>query len=421
MVGALLGLTCKQCLGLRLPSHILLQRCALASRKLVTARALNPKLGTSVSVYGDVAEGKGEVVRVDFSIDGGGVASKYQTSRQNKVTNVLWYESGNLPDGEHTLTMTYLPVDDVDMDFRLDRIEYTSSPPASHSPPPVDAPQAISTRTSVSVVVQTSTSSQVEVVSGTAVAGGSAIAGDRSLGSGSTQSSTSAQQTSSNDLLDREGNQTVTQTQYLPTAGATDVPSTGDRTDNAGPSTESTAVAASRSVPVGAIVGGVLGALLLLCLLVLAFIVVRRRRRRSTSYALAGEKGAPSSKCFSEEKIRCFSQAWYCADESQTSISPFHSSAAVSQVPAAQASKTARLVPNVTHHAPSESDLTSDIRNATSEAGLTMVTEAAPSYVSGLGPRLRDDFTSEDGTARTWPSGAAEGSKERYSLPPAYR
>lgn len=64
---------------------------------------------------------------MDFSIDNGTAASETRRSGDRKVVNELWWESDVLPDGDHTLVMTYLPANGVDMDFRLDFIEYIPS------------------------------------------------------------------------------------------------------------------------------------------------------------------------------------------------------------------------------------------------------------------------------------------------------
>ncbi|KAJ3520591.1 hypothetical protein NMY22_g12689 [Coprinellus aureogranulatus] len=110
--------------------------------------------GTHVAVYGIIPDGDGEVVRVDFSIDSGAAVPQTRRSGERKVMNELWWESDALPDGDHTLVMTYLPAAGVDMDFRLDFIEYTPSGAASDSTPPAQSSATASTATTVTTATQ---------------------------------------------------------------------------------------------------------------------------------------------------------------------------------------------------------------------------------------------------------------------------
>ena len=224
------------------------------------------------------------------------------------IPNVVWWESGTLSDGQHTVTMTYLSEDD--MDFRLDRIEYVPSAPQPTAAPTTSraniAPTvSTSTSTRVAVVTQTSTSSQVEVVTGTS----STTVGPANLVPGEQTSSTSTSISSSPSSLPSSlpittvfvasDGQTITQTQYLPAASVTDASSGGEIVgDGSAGTTTQASSGASKTVPVGAIVGGVIGSLAFLALYLILFIVVRRkriRRREIVEYGFAEGKGVSST------------------------------------------------------------------------------------------------------------------------------
>ncbi|KAG2014372.1 hypothetical protein CC2G_011196 [Coprinopsis cinerea AmutBmut pab1-1] len=107
------------------------------------ARASFTFRGTHVAVFGTIPQGNGQVVGVDFQLDGGQVTTSYRRSTERAYYNELWYQAGPLsPDEEHTVTLVYRA---NDMDFQLDRIEYEPVPP----PPPTSSRPTLSLTTSV--------------------------------------------------------------------------------------------------------------------------------------------------------------------------------------------------------------------------------------------------------------------------------
>ena len=64
---------------------------------------------------------------MDFSVDNATAVSETRQSGSQRVFNELWWESDSLAEADHTLVMTYQRVNNADMDFRLDFIEYTTS------------------------------------------------------------------------------------------------------------------------------------------------------------------------------------------------------------------------------------------------------------------------------------------------------
>ncbi|TEB39394.1 hypothetical protein FA13DRAFT_1723584 [Coprinellus micaceus] len=89
--------------------------------------------GTHVAVFGVIPDGDGEVVRVDFSVDNATAVSQTRQSGSQRVFNEQWWESDTLAEADHTLVMTYQRVNNADMDFRLDFIEYTTSSSSTES------------------------------------------------------------------------------------------------------------------------------------------------------------------------------------------------------------------------------------------------------------------------------------------------
>ncbi|PPR02508.1 hypothetical protein CVT24_001974 [Panaeolus cyanescens] len=109
--------------------------------------------GTQIKVYGTVPAGRGTSA-VDFAIDGMNGERVWHTSGSTTLYNVLFYDSGPLGSGSHTIVMSNKG-EDNDMDFRLDRVvisldepappPQTPAPPASTPPVPTPAPSTSST------------------------------------------------------------------------------------------------------------------------------------------------------------------------------------------------------------------------------------------------------------------------------------
>lgn len=279
-------------LGYRLPSDVFISRSAHqcnSSHQLLLTYQRRPGLGTSVAVYGTIPRGSGESIVVDFSVDGGPSQTASREAGRRVVNDELWYQSGTIPNGDHTLTMTYV---EGDMNFLLDRIVY-NPPPAA----PVVTTRATTivqlqtqTQQSTYVITQTMVSQQIETMTtppSSSTASAPAGASTSPLNSGGVLSAAN----STTDDSPLGFNHTVTATQFIKTS---DEQQTADGPFGTGTSTSS--AASKGSTPVGAIVGGVIASLICIIFLLLLIFLVRRRRRMRQSHAhLDRQKGLSSA------------------------------------------------------------------------------------------------------------------------------
>ncbi|KAJ7439085.1 hypothetical protein FB451DRAFT_157305 [Mycena latifolia] len=105
--------------------------------------------GIAISHYGDINEGSaGDVLNASFSIDGGPSVSFVPPPQASGVTNNnLYYSSGDLNPGTHTLVVTAENAHTVWADYWLVKpnpasFTSTAAPRSSSSPPPTTTPLA---------------------------------------------------------------------------------------------------------------------------------------------------------------------------------------------------------------------------------------------------------------------------------------
>ncbi|KAJ2913984.1 hypothetical protein MD484_g6422, partial [Candolleomyces efflorescens] len=210
------------------------------------------------------------------------------------INDNLWYETGPLSSGDHTLTMTYY---EGDKDFQLDRIVYTPVA-AAVDPPPAQVTTRETTifQTQVSTAVITQTTipqgdtTTLPSPSSTQSTSGSSSRGASSIIIPNPSSAANSSPPNSNS----NSNFTVTATQFIRTSDG----QTADDPSGTG-TVEVSSSASKKTAPTGAIVGAVIAALAAIILLLLLVCLIRRRRRRrglSKNY-LAREKDvtAPES------------------------------------------------------------------------------------------------------------------------------
>ncbi|CAA7260814.1 unnamed protein product [Cyclocybe aegerita] len=231
--------------------------------------------GVGVKVYGTLPPGTGTAA-VDFSLDGrSGLRVWKPSQRSQYVFNELWFDSGVLSAGTHTITMANKG-EDNDMDFRLDRVVVelvapsASSTTTPNNPPATTTPQA-----------QGSSSTTAPLPSTSATNGNPNL----SPSSGSSVSGSSTSSIPPSVVVTTVGSQTIISTVFQ-------TPATSVLGSSADP-TNISAAAESSSNSTPTIVGAVVGVVVFL-LLVLGLLFYWRRRkaaaRREYSDS-AGESG----------------------------------------------------------------------------------------------------------------------------------
>ncbi|KAF6750555.1 hypothetical protein DFP72DRAFT_1072260 [Ephemerocybe angulata] len=206
--------------------------------------------GTNAVVYGAVPAGdpsKNEAVLISIVIDGGSPLSITRKTGPQAVPNVAWWNSGILPDGDHTFTITYHALND--MEFQLDRIEYIGSPEL-----------AVPTRTTL--IFQTS----VVVSTGTSI-----------VGPGTTISTTASFTSTFTSTATVVGGSTLPGTTTL-----RDPQTATARPGIANVSGGANSLPASANLKVanvGAIAGGIVGGTVVLLSLIVFCVFINRRRR----------------------------------------------------------------------------------------------------------------------------------------------
>ncbi|TFK19651.1 hypothetical protein FA15DRAFT_759892 [Coprinopsis marcescibilis] len=217
--------------------------------------------GTRIAVYGLISpRGTGETPLSMYSVDSGATTRYLGTQIESTQSQVLFYDSGPLSAGSHTLFVT----NEQELDFLwLDSFMITPNPPAPPEvpsalpvPAPVPSPEALPIPSSAPVYIESVPSPvATQVPVGT------------NRPSSPTPSNDGPSSSSDASAIPRPFVNEV----FITTGGG-----------NAGGSPSLTAKDAN-AVPVGAIVGGVLGALALIGILLLGFVFMKRRQRKSRS------------------------------------------------------------------------------------------------------------------------------------------
>jgi len=265
------------------------------------ARATFTFKGTSVRVVGAVHNKFfPRTFRASYELDGGTPAYTEHTSTARAAWGVEFFSAAGLRDSAHTLLVTYLSPATIDLE--IDYIEYwdttgepqapvpppgtsTTATPETPQPPPPPTASSSTSRGAVSAPTTTATGDEdVGKESADEEVGGTVE--KMSTGAGATVKVEAVTTT------DAAGHATVvSQTQYLingrtytrdpglaATAGLDN--DADDGTDAAAGAQEGDGSA----VPVGALVGGILGALLF-CIVIATLILLRRRRARRRNRA----------------------------------------------------------------------------------------------------------------------------------------
>lgn len=261
--------------------------------------------GTAVYVWGAVRgedeDSYSEDHRMEFTLDGKYMGNVYRTGQRKWVWDVLYFATSGLSDVEHTLVITYKG--DGALDFAMDRLEYrretqpsttSAATSATTTTRAATATVHVTSKASGSVVTMTTTAALVnsdETSTGTSSSRSEQAEATSLISSDSPTSSTTSLAGSSIEAVERftlslanittvDGNGelvTRTQTQFLrggtiytrPISSPTDTP-----IDDGG-------MTPSKSIPVGAVVGAVIGGMLLTATIALCCIVFRRHRTRA--------------------------------------------------------------------------------------------------------------------------------------------
>ncbi|EAU82300.2 hypothetical protein CC1G_08912 [Coprinopsis cinerea okayama7 len=236
------------------------------------ARASFTFRGTHVAVFGTIPQGNGQVVGVDFQLDGGQVTTSYRRSTERAYYNELWYQAGPLsPDEEHTVTLVYRA---NDMDFQLDRIEYEPVPP----PPPTSSRPTLSLTTSVEPSSSShATSSSVEPTPSSSESELPTTSVPTSTEDLFTPSSSANSTSRMAAVRSRVSSSTTEDPYYV----VTETRLVKAPTPSGSASVDSLGAASESSVPVGGIVGGALGGLFVLAVVILSSIFCMRKVRKS--------------------------------------------------------------------------------------------------------------------------------------------
>ncbi|KAJ3510959.1 hypothetical protein NLJ89_g4382 [Agrocybe chaxingu] len=235
--------------------------------------------GVGVKVYGTLPPGTGTAA-VDFSLDGrSGVRVWKPSQRSQYVFNELWFDSGVLSAGSHTITMANKG-EDNDMDFRLDRVVVELVASAAPAPTTTTTNNPPATTTSQgSPAPGTGTTAPIPSASTTNASP------NLSPSSGSSVSGSSTSSIPPSLVVTTIGSQTIISTVFQ-------TPVTSVLGSSADP-TNISAAAESSSNSTPKIVGAVVGVVVFL-LLVLGLLFCWRRRKAAASRKYidsAGESG----------------------------------------------------------------------------------------------------------------------------------
>ncbi|KAF4618812.1 hypothetical protein D9613_009730 [Agrocybe pediades] len=296
--------------------------------------------GYQVWIFATTASGSGSNL-LDVSIDGGPAVSISQQSNGDAQYNVQYFQSAVLADIAHQLVITNRgsAANGHPQPFMLDKLEFVTAaqtitwPPASAFQQPSNNGGSTSNPPGSNTGGSTTnpgsnnggstTNPGSSTGSGSSTGGPSSGSGTMSPGSGSSvqpgksqgSSSSQSQNSSSSSTSSSSQSKSSTSSSSSSMSSSSSITSTSTNLPN-GPlfaslppgsgSTEQSTVTAtstvtaaadfahssSKNTPVGAIAGGVIGAVALI-ILVLFFLLWRRRRQAAFSVLEDGEKGRP--------------------------------------------------------------------------------------------------------------------------------
>ncbi|KAF9051809.1 hypothetical protein BJ165DRAFT_1365519 [Panaeolus papilionaceus] len=292
--------------------------------------------GTSASVYGIFNWGNTGSLTATYTLDGSTDTQEYtvnsdtpyHVSNFGEASNFVFFRTGSLPAGPHTLVITITQSDNVAYNF--DYITYTPSfsnlasrPDLSSLPLPGSPSSSGSASNSPS-----GSSPQQTSNGGSSDSSASAVS---PVSSGSSQSRTASNPNASQGSNASSGSSIAAGTQPGPTInGAALGVSDGERSQT----------------PVGAIVGGVLGGLaLVIFFFVLLFLRRRGRSNRQNSYVPPSDMRQTSSPI--SEQISPNSSTFSPGGNSSSSgLSPFHASPSMGHLAKGMQSYLPPLRPN---------------------------------------------------------------------------
>ncbi|PPR06199.1 hypothetical protein CVT24_000644 [Panaeolus cyanescens] len=255
--------------------------------------------GTKVKLFLVVPIGNSGSVKIRATLDNRAPFDQERHAHPYTVYNDVWFEANHLDNTEHTLVITNTGTEGGNA-MQIDRFEIDGSPisPAPPPPPPpppttptpTPTPQRTATQTTThisshvvtSVVIQTNTvvttNSVVPTpgISSSDPVSSPSTSGSSLSGSSTVSSTNSASGASSSPSQPSAGDKTVTAIQIITTA-----PNGSVQTITTTPDQQGSLGDTSDEVPLGAIIGGVVGALVLLVIAgILAFLLIRRRKKR---------------------------------------------------------------------------------------------------------------------------------------------
>ncbi|KAF8967236.1 hypothetical protein BDZ97DRAFT_1916852 [Flammula alnicola] len=239
--------------------------------------------GTRISLYNTVPAGTGtECISTDMD---GHLGSMCRTSHPDTTYyQDGWFDSGPMTDGLHTL-VAYNNGVDGGTPLMIDRFNIIGSGPIMSQQPttvvPVRAPATTTQVATITVSTTARGASQARSISSSrSLSSSSSSSTSGSLTSGS---SSTPMNLSSSTKVQPSGGSTVVSIQYITTAADSRVSGSGtlaSPTSSAG-SSDSPVGASSKGLPIGAVVGIVIGGLLILLVLLLSLCLLRRRRAGS--------------------------------------------------------------------------------------------------------------------------------------------
>ncbi|PPQ71160.1 hypothetical protein CVT24_009841 [Panaeolus cyanescens] len=258
--------------------------------------------GTQVKLYLVVPIGNSGTVRIRSQLDDRAPSERERNAHPNTVYNDMWFDAANLPNTEHTLVITNIGTEGGNA-MQIDRFEIDGSPVSAAAPPPPPPPPSpqttptptptqappqttaqISSHVVTSVVTQINTvvtTNSLEPTPGISssdpVSSPNTSGSISSLsGSSTVSSANSASGAPTSPSQPNASDKTVTAIQILTTA-----PNGSVQTIMVTPDQQGSQGDTSNEAPLGAIIGGVVGALVLLVIAsILAFLLIRRRRKR---------------------------------------------------------------------------------------------------------------------------------------------
>ncbi|KAF9557033.1 hypothetical protein CPC08DRAFT_752160 [Agrocybe pediades] len=266
--------------------------------------------GYQVWIVATTSSGSGSNL-LDVSIDGGPAVSISQQSNGSAQYNVQYFQSDVLPDMAHQLVITNRgsAANGHPQPFMLDKLQFITSaqnvtwPPASAFQQPPDNGGSTFNPPGSNTGGSTTNPGPNN--------GGSTA----NPGSGQGSSSSQSQNSSSSSMLSSTQSKSSTSSSSSPTSSSSSIASTSTNLLNgplfaslppsAGSTEQSTVTAtstvtaaadfahtSSKNTPVGAIAGGVIGAVVLI-ILILFFLLWKRRRHAAFSVLEDGEKDRP--------------------------------------------------------------------------------------------------------------------------------